>query len=153
MLVSAVLEQSMSQFYVHKYRLPPIPSPSHPPGHHRAPSWAPCCLAPKSFSDSCNSMGCRLPGDFPGKNAGVGREFSRNLPDPGIEPTSPALLSHQRSPALPMSHGSFSLAICFTHGSVMCPCLPLLPPLCPHVHSLHLHLYSCSANRFICTIF
>ena len=24
---------------------------------------------------------------------------------------------------------------------------------CPSVHSLHLHLYSCPTNRFICTIF
>ena len=31
------------------------------------------------------------------------------------------------------------------------PILPFLP--CPHVRSLHLHLYSCPANRFICTIF
>ena len=27
------------------------------------------------------------------------------------------------------------------------------PPLCPRVHSLHLHLYSCLVNRFICTLF
>ena len=27
------------------------------------------------------------------------------------------------------------------------------PRPCPHVHSLHLRLYSCPANRFICTIF
>ena len=30
---------------------------------------------------------------------------------------------------------------------------PLLPQLCPQVHSLQLHLYSCPANRFISTIF
>ena len=29
----------------------------------------------------------------------------------------------------------------------------LLPPLCPHAHSLHLHLYSCPADTFISTIF
>ena len=29
----------------------------------------------------------------------------------------------------------------------------LRPPLCPQVHSLHLCLYSCPANRFISTIF
>ena len=30
---------------------------------------------------------------------------------------------------------------------------PLLPLLCPEVHSLYLHLYSCLANRFMSTIF
>ena len=28
-----------------------------------------------------------------------------------------------------------------------------LPPRCPYIHSLHLCLYLCFANRFICTIF
>ena len=41
----------------------------------------------------------------------------------------------------------------------MCQCYslnfshPLLPPLCPHVHFICLCLYSCSAKRFISTIF
>ena len=42
----------------------------------------------------------------------------------------------------------------------MCPCysltlsqLPLPPSPCRQVHSLHLHLYSCPAPRFIRTIF
>ena len=30
---------------------------------------------------------------------------------------------------------------------------PLVPPLYPQFRSLHLSLYSCPANRFICTIF
>ena len=29
---------------------------------------------------------------------------------------------------------------------------PLLRLRCPQIHSLHLYLYSCPANRFICTI-
>ena len=29
----------------------------------------------------------------------------------------------------------------------------LLPTPCPHIHSLCLHLYSCPANKLICTIF
>ena len=33
------------------------------------------------------------------------------------------------------------------------PSRPLLPPLCPQVHPLHLHLYSSPAKRFISTIF
>ena len=34
-------------------------------------------------------------------------------------------------------------------------CLLLLPssPPCPPVHSLHLHLCSCPANRLVCTVF
>ena len=30
---------------------------------------------------------------------------------------------------------------------------PPFPPLCPQVHSVRLHLYSCPADRFISTIF
>ena len=30
---------------------------------------------------------------------------------------------------------------------------PLLLPLCPEVHALYLHLYSCPTNRLICSIF
>ena len=30
---------------------------------------------------------------------------------------------------------------------------PSLSPPCPHAHSLHLHLCSCPANRFVCTFF
>ena len=39
--------------------------------------------------------------------------------------------------------------------SVLISNLPysLLPPLCPHIHSLRLHPYSCPANGFISTIF
>ena len=33
------------------------------------------------------------------------------------------------------------------------PLHPLHPPLCPQVHSLCLHLYSCPANTFISNIF
>ena len=46
----------------------------------------------------CNSMDCSLPGSsvhgiFPGKNIRVSRHslLQRNLPDPGIEPGSPAM--------------------------------------------------------------
>ena len=36
----------------------------------------------------------------------------------------------------------------------MLPVCPTLPwPPCPHAHSLHLHLCSCPANKFISTIF
>ena len=45
---------------------------------------------------------------------------------------------------------SFPLAVCFTHGKVYISVLlltlsfhPLLPLLCPQVHSLHLRLYIC----------
>ena len=55
---------------------------------------------------------------------------------------------------------SFLLAIYFTHRSVYMSMLfsqsvppSPSPPLWPHVRSLHPCLYSCPANRFICTIF
>ena len=35
----------------------------------------------------------------------------------------------------------------------VCPTLPFPHSPCPHVHSLHLYLYSGPANKFICTIF
>ena len=60
---------------------------------------------------------------------------------------------------LPVLYSRFPLAIYFTHGSVFMSNLisqfiPSSPsPLCPHIHSLHLRLYSCPENRFICTIF
>ena len=41
-----------------------------------------------------NPLGSSVPWGFPGKNTGVGCHFLlqwMNLPDPGIEPTSPAL--------------------------------------------------------------
>ena len=61
---------------------------------------------------------------------------------------------------LPVLCGCFPRAICFTFGSVymsmllshFIPAYPS-PSLCPQVHSLHLHLYSCPAPRFIRTIF
>ena len=60
---------------------------------------------------------------------------------------------------LPVLYDSFPLAIYFTHGSVYIS-IPFSwfipsPPhiLCPHICSLHLHLYSCPANSFTCTIF
>ena len=41
----------------------------------------------------CSLPGSSVHGDSPGKNAGVGCQFllQGNLPDPGIEPGSPAL--------------------------------------------------------------
>ena len=56
--------------------------------------------------------------------------------------------------------GCFPLAIDFTFGRVymsmplsyFIPAYPS-PSLCPQVHSLHLHLYSCPAPRFFRTIF
>ena len=67
------------------------------------------------FTESCSTLlrprrlqpaGLLCSQDFPGKNTGVGCHLplQRNIPDPGIEPTSPALagdslpLSHQKSP-------------------------------------------------------
>ena len=54
-------------------------------------AWHVLCLVAQSCLTLCDLMNCGLPcssihGDFPGKNTGVG-----DLPNPGIEPTSPAL--------------------------------------------------------------
>ena len=60
----------------------------------------------------------------------------------------------------PVTHSGFSLAICFicssAHMSV--PISQVIPPMhfpcwCACVCSLHLCLYFCFVNRFICTIF
>ena len=61
-----------------------------------------------------------------------GQEYRSGLPFP--------------SPVLHMM-----LYICQSKISQFVP--PSLSPLCQHVYSLHLCLYSCPANGFICTIF
>ena len=55
------------------------------------------CLVSRSCLTLCNSIDCSLPGYFvhgnsPGKNTGVGWHalLQGNLPDPGMEPLSPA---------------------------------------------------------------
>ena len=59
----------------------------------------------------------------------------------------------------PVHYSRFQLARDFTHGNVYMPILLSQPIPCPtptpypHACSLCLHLYSCSGNRFICTIF
>ena len=66
----------------------------------------------------CDPTDCSLPvlhpWDFPGKSTGVGCHFILgDLPDPGIEPRSPALqadalpLSHQRGPEIFLSQFNF----------------------------------------------
>ena len=61
---------------------------------------------------------------------------------------------------LPVLYNRLPLAICFTHGSVYTsvPVSKIMPPLfLPHPVSMCLFLclclYSCLANRFICTFF
>ena len=84
---------------------------------------------------------------------------------------SPSLLSlPQTPPPHPRSSPSTKLSfLCYTTAShrlsilhvvvSRCHCYspnlsrPLIPLLCPHVHSLHLHLSSCPANRFSSTSF
>ena len=60
-------------------------------------------------------------------------------------------------------YNSFPLAIYSTHDTHIYTCIcqchflnlshPLLPPLCPQVHSLCLHLHFFPVNRFISTVF
>ena len=96
-----------------------------------------------------------------------------NQPYAYIYPHIPALLSLPPTPPipplqvvakhqadLPVLCGCFPLAVYFTFGSIymsvplshFVPAYPS-PSLCPQVHSLHLHLYSCPAPRFFRTIF
>ena len=74
-------------------------------------------------------------------------------------PAPPHPLGHHRAPGwAPCAAASHWLSVLHIRGYV-CQCYspnashPLLPPLCPQVCSLRLHLYSCPANRFISTVF
>ena len=75
-------------------------------------------------------------------------------PPPAPHPTP---LGHHRAPGwAPMLYSNFSPAIYLTHGSVymlLCSSHSFLPPLCPQVCSLYLHLHFFPANRFIYIIF
>ena len=59
----------------------------------------------------------------------------------------------------PCAMQQLALPVCFTHGDVYTSVLvsglfpPPFPPLCPQVHSIRSHLYSCPEDRFISTIF
>ena len=81
--------------------------------------------------------------------------FLTSLPPPPI-PSIQVTTEHGAE--LLAEYNNFPLAICFTRGSVRMsmPISQFIPPLhsprC-HICSLCLHLYSCSANRFICTLF
>ena len=80
------------------------------------------CLVTQSCPTLCDPMYCSPPGssvhgDSPGKNTGVGCHalLQGDLPNPGIEPRSPALqqilycLSHHGSPRILTGVGSLSL--------------------------------------------
>ena len=75
------------------------------------------------------------------------------LPIPPVQ----VITKHQAD--IPVLWGCFPLAIYFTFGSIYMS-MPLShfvpayssPSPCLQVHSLHLHLYSCPATRFISTI-
>ena len=74
-----------------------------------------------------------------------------DLPDPGIEPGSPASQTDalpSEPPGKPVLHMVVSKCQCYSLNLYH----PLLPPVCSQVHSLCLHLQSCPANRFIMTI-
>ena len=53
-----------------------------------------------------------------------------------------------RSHYLPILYGSVYMSVPVSQLTPL-----FLPPLCLHLCSLHLHLYSCPAVRFLCTIF
>ena len=120
-------------------------------------------------------------GDSPGQNTGVGcyALLQGIFPTQGSNQHLLRLLHWQagslpqlptgKTPSLqvitkcqagvPVLYSSFPLVNCFTHDRVYMSMLVsqfvllLLPPLCPHVHPLHLCFYSFPANRFISIIF
>ena len=72
--------------------------------------WCLCAKPLHLCPTLCDPMDCSLPGssvhgNSPGKNAGVGYHalLHGNLPDPGIEPMSPAAPALQAD-SLPRSH-------------------------------------------------
>ena len=79
---------------------------------------------------------------------------------PPALPIPPLQVVTKHGADLPVLCGCFSLAICFTLGSVYTS-MPLSPSVsaypspspCTQVHSLRLRLYSCPAARFFRTIF
>ena len=79
---------------------------------------------------------------------------------PPTLPIPPLQVVTKQPADLPVLCGCFPLAIYFTFGSVymsmplshFVPAYPS-PSLCPQVHSLCVHLFSCSAPRFIRTTF
>ena len=80
-----------------------------------------------------------------------------NLP-PTSHSIPPSRLSESTRCDLPASYSTFPLStlhmliFMFQYYSLNWS-LPLLPPLCPQVCSLCLHLHCCPASRFISTIF
>ena len=79
---------------------------------------------------------------------------------PPTLPIPPLQVVTEHRADLPVLCGCFPLAIYFTFGSVymsvplshFVPAHPS-PSLCPQVHSLRLHLYSCPVPRFFRTFF
>ena len=86
--------------------------------------------------------------------------ISSLLPLPPTLPFPPLQVVTKHQAELPVLCGCFPLAIYFTFGSIyksmplshFVPAYPF-PSLCPLVHSLCLHLYSCPAARFFRTTF
>ena len=69
-----------------------------------------CGQSLQLFPTLCNTMDCRLlcPWDSPGKNTGVGCHavLQGDLPNPGIEPSAPALQADSLPTELPGKPGS-----------------------------------------------
>ena len=80
-----------------------------------------------------------------------------SLPPSPSSPVPPVQVITEHQAKLPVPYSRVLLAVCLTHGSeymsIPISQPPHSPAPCPHVCYLHLHLYSCPADRFICTIF
>ena len=109
--------------------LPPIPL-----GHHRAPGWAPCTTQKLPTSCLFHMWSCVYPRDRGAWWAAVY----------GVR-----RVGHDWSDLA--AAAAAAVYVCWSYSLNLS--YPLFPPLCPQVHSLHLHLYSCPANRFVITTF
>ena len=77
---------------------------------------------------------------------------------PSVPPISSIWVSTEHWAELPVLSRTFKQAICSLHMTVHIhqPQTPFTPPIfpqCLQVHSLHMQLCSCPADRFICAFF
>ena len=80
---------------------------------------------------------------------------------PAVSPPPPPTPGHHRASSwapfaiqqIPTSALFYTQQCVYVSVNLLIRCTLFPCPLCWHIHSLHLRLYSCPANRSICTIF